>query len=111
MPLSVAESLRSRRQRHQTWTAYEAGVSDLEDELLLIYAEEKDAVLVTMNRDCALRAQQMECSSTIWLCVRETDAVRAMARALEWLAANRLPRGRVLKVHKNASPRLLAPPR
>lgn len=111
MPLSVAESLRNRRQRHQAWTAFEAGISDLEDEQVIIYSEEHGAVLVTTNRNCATQAQQMECSSTVWLCVRETDAVAAMALALEWLSANTLPQGRVLKVHKTVPPVLLNPPR
>ncbi len=85
---------------HQVWTAQQTGMSDVEDEPLIIYADDRKTILITTNRDCALRARRMQSASTIWLSVLEVDAVAAMDKALEWLAVNQLPNGRVLKVRK-----------
>ena len=107
MPVEVARSLRAGR--HQCWTALEARLSDAEDLDLIAYAHAKQAILVTTNRDCALAARRQRSARTVWLQVREQDATAAMTRALEWLTANRLPEGRVLRVPKRADPRLLSP--
>jgi len=109
VPASVAGFLDGKR--HEAWTAYQARLTDTDDQSLIIYAEDKEAVLVTTNRDCALKAQRMQSASAVWLSVREVDAETAMSVALGWLAKNRLPAGRVLRIRKTAEPVLLSPPR
>jgi predicted nuclease of predicted toxin-antitoxin system len=111
VPVGVAALLRGQRRRHEVWTAFEAKLADADDQSLIIYAEDKRAVLVTTNRDCALMARRMATARVIWLCVREVDAAQAMNTALGWLGANQLPVGRVLRVRKSADPVLLTPVR
>ena len=100
VPVEVAESL--RRQGHAAWTTYEAHLQTAGDDDLIIYAEDKDAILVTVNKDCAAIARRLQAASLVYLRVRERDAVPAMDRAERWLRTNRLPRGRVLRVPKLA---------
>ena len=107
MPAEVARSVRAGH--HQCWTALEARLSDAEDLDLIAYAHAKQAILVTTNRDCALAARRQRSARAVWLQVREQDAIVAMTRAVEWLNANRLPEGRVLRVPKRADPRVLSP--
>ena len=108
MPAAVADFLNS--QRHEAWTAYQARLTDADDQSLIIYAEDKKATLVTTNRDCALMARRMRSASVVWLSVKEVDAQGAMKAALAWLHANRLPKGRVLRIRKTVAPILLSPP-
>lgn len=107
MPAGVARWLRA--QQHEAWTAREARLHDAADEDLIVYAHAKRAVLVTTNRDCAQLARRLRLARTVWLQVVEVDAVVAMERATAWLAASRLPEGRVLRVPKNAEPTVLTP--
>ncbi len=114
VPASVAHWLRGRRinGRHsQVWTASEAHLEDVSDEILIVYADDQSAILVTTNRNCATVAVRMTSAAVVWLNVVEIDAVTAMSRAVEWLEANSLPQGRVLRVRKVASPQLMEPKR
>ena len=99
VPASVTRRL--TREGHKAWTAQEAHLGDVEDDHLIAYAEDKRAVLVTTNRDCAQLGRRMRSASVIWLRVLEVDAVEAVQRALEWLDTNRLPKGMVLRVPKD----------
>jgi hypothetical protein len=65
--------------------------------------------LVTTNRDCAQFARRLRSASVLWLAVRENDARDTVIRAVDWLAANALPSGRVLRIAKVAAPKLLDP--
>jgi predicted nuclease of predicted toxin-antitoxin system len=107
VPASVAGVLRSAG--HEAWTAYEANLEDVSDESLIIYAQDRDAVLVTTNRDCAQLGRRMQAARIIWLRVIEVDCEAATLRAIEWLQTNRLPNGRVLRVPKHVPVSLLAP--
>jgi hypothetical protein len=98
-----------RGRRHKCWTAYDANLSDASDEILIIYAQDKQATLVTTNRNCALMARKLRLASVIWLQVREQDAAEAMGRALEWLTENELPQGMVLVIKRRAAPVVLSP--
>jgi predicted nuclease of predicted toxin-antitoxin system len=102
VPVEVARWL--ARQSHEAWTAYDAGLGDAADEDLIAYAHAKGAVLVTTNRDCAQLARWLRTASVLWLAVREYVAQDAASRAVNWLAANILPNGRVPR-----SPRSLHP--
>ena len=96
---------------HEAWTAREAHLEDVEDDHLIAYTEDKRAIVVTTNRDCAQLARRMRSASVIWLCVREVDTVAAMLTALLWLSSNKLPAGMVLRVRKTVPPTLLQPHR
>lgn len=109
VPVEVARWLTG--QGHDAWTAYEAGLDDAEDEDLIAYAHSRGAILVTTNRDCAQLARRLRSASAVWLAVRELDARQATVRAADWLDANTLPPGRVLRVTKVAEPRVLNPRR
>ena len=51
----------------------------------------------------------MRSARTIYLRVTEDKAVIAMRRALEWIAANRFPDGRVVRVTIGKAPELMTP--
>jgi predicted nuclease of predicted toxin-antitoxin system len=107
VPAAVARRLRAVG--HDAWTAYDAHLEDASDESLIIYAQDRDAILVTTNRDCARLAQRMGAAQVIWLQVLEVDSEASIVRAVEWLQANHLPIGRVLRVPKQAELSMLAP--
>ena len=98
-----------RDEGHRAWTAFEANLPDASDETLIIYADDKGAIFVTNNADAAQLARRMQAARTVYLRVVESNAVKAMARAEEWLRSNRLPKGRVLRVPLNASIKVTAP--
>jgi predicted nuclease of predicted toxin-antitoxin system len=107
VPAGVASWLRA--ERHEAWTAYDAHLENAPDDVLIVYAADRDAILVTTNRDCAALARRLRTARVVFLRVVEVDAAPTMARAVEWLGANRLPHGHVLRVPKHAEPRVLPP--
>ena len=107
MPAEVAGYL--REQGHQAWTAYEATLEAASDEELLIYAADKGAVAVTINKDFVALARRLRSTRVVYLRVREHQAVVAMGRALDWMQASTLPEGRVLRVPLKAEVMVLAP--
>jgi len=109
VPAGVARRLRAVG--YDAWTAYDAHLEDASDESLIIYAQDRHAILVTTNRDCARLAQRMKAAPVVWLKVLEVDSEAAILRAVDWLQANRLPIGRVLRVPKRADLALLPPTR
>jgi predicted nuclease of predicted toxin-antitoxin system len=109
VPANVARCL--THEGHEAWTAREAHLEDVEDDHLIAYAEDKRAIVVATNRDCAQLGRRQRPASGIWLQVLEVDAVDAVRRALVWLSSNKLPDGMVLRVPKNAPPKILQPRR
>jgi predicted nuclease of predicted toxin-antitoxin system len=109
VPSAVGSCLRGRN--HEVLTAHQAHLEDASDEHLIAYAQDRHAILVTTNRDCAAIALRMRSARVVWLQVREVDAQAAMERAADWLEVNPFPPGRVLRVRKRAAPALLSPPR
>ena len=79
VPAEVADFLRS--ENHDGWTAFEANLQEAADEDLLISS----------------------------ISVVEPKTVEAMARALEWMATNHLPAGRVLRVPLKAPLSVMTP--
>ena len=98
-----------RSKHHQAWTAFEANLSAAADQDLIIYADDKDAFLVTNNKDCVALARRMRCTRVVYLAVTEQNAPEAMNRALEWLVAEALPEGRILRVPLRAPLRVMNP--
>lgn len=64
---------------------------------------------MTTNRDFVVLARRMRVGRVIYLRCLEDRAVEAMKRAIEWLAENRLPDGRVLRVPIRGDITVLAP--
>lgn len=107
VPAEVARWL--SEQGHEAWTASQANLAAASDLELIVYAYDRNAVLVTTNRDCAQAARRQRTASVVWLQVREPDALDAMRRGADWLKGQRLPTGRVLRVPKRAELSLLRP--
>jgi predicted nuclease of predicted toxin-antitoxin system len=94
---------------HEAWTAWEANLADASDLELIVYAQSRDAIAVTTNRDFVPVARRQRAARVVYLAVREVDALATMQRAVEWLANEELPAGRVLKIGKTADPEVLPP--
>jgi predicted nuclease of predicted toxin-antitoxin system len=97
VPVEVAGGI--RQAGHDAWTAYEAHIEAFADDAVLVYAEGKHAIVVTTNKDFIPVARRMGVAQVVYVRCLEVHAVETMKRALDWLAANRLPPGRVLRVH------------
>lgn len=106
VPAEVAAHLRPE---HEAWTAYEANLADADDRDLIVYAEDRQAILVTTNRDCAHLARRLRLARCVYLAVVEAVAAETMQRASTWLAGNSLPAGMVLRVTRRSEPRILSP--
>ena len=107
VPAQVAEFLRG--EHHQAWTAFEANLEAATDETLIIYADDKGAILVTNNKDCAALARRMCCTKVVYLRVLEVRCVEAMGRALKWMEGADIPQGRVLRVPLRSAIRVMTP--
>ncbi len=107
MPAGVAAFL--RRKGHEGWTAYDANLQEASDDDLNVYAKSEGAIFVTINADCAATARRLQSAATVYLRVRERDAIEAMERAVAWLQANRLRTGQVLRVPKFAPIEVMSP--
>jgi predicted nuclease of predicted toxin-antitoxin system len=98
-----------RRKRHNAWTADDANLSEASDEELIVYADDKKAILVTNNKDCAALARRMKAARVVFLRCEESRAVVAVERAEAWLRTNSLPAGRVLRVPLTAGVKVMKP--
>lgn len=96
-------------QSHEAWTAYQAGLSDVSDQELIAYADDREAIVVTNNADFIPVARRLRFARVVYLRTREAVAVDAMARALDWLEQNTLPKGMVLRVPLRATIRVMNP--
>jgi len=73
VPVSVARMLRG--EGHDCWTAGEAGLAtESQDDNLTVYADEKNAVLVTMDREFSQRRRKRSIGRHIWLRCPEPEA-------------------------------------
>lgn len=96
-------------QPHVVRTVAEAKATGLKDDELVIFAETHGEILVTTNRDCAGTARRLMAAQMVYLRVIESEAGTALARAVSWLEANKLPAGRVLRVTKTTEPVVMSP--
>lgn len=76
---------------------------------MIAYAERKDAIAVSTNKDFARTARRMRAARAVYLRVTEPNAVAAMERALDWLQASGLPSGRVLRVPLSGAIQVMSP--
>jgi hypothetical protein len=76
---------------------------------LIVYADEKEAIAVTNNKDFIPLARRLRLARVVYLRVREEIAVEAMSRALDWLSGNVLPAGMVVRVSLRAQITVMPP--
>jgi predicted nuclease of predicted toxin-antitoxin system len=73
VPASVGTML--RRERHDCWTVSEAGLAgEGQDDNLTVYADVKNAVMVTMDEEFSLRRRKHSIGRHIWLRCPPPDA-------------------------------------
>lgn len=94
---------------HDAWTAYDAGLETASDREILAYANEKQATIVTTNKDFVPLARRLMFARVVYLKVKEQFALDAMRRAVDWLAERDLPDGMVLRVPRHAEVRVMSP--
>lgn len=81
VPVSVRRMLLS--EGHQCWTANEAGLAaEPQDDNLTVYADDKDAVLVTLDREFSKRRRRNTIGRHIWLRCREPEAAEMLRSRL-----------------------------
>jgi predicted nuclease of predicted toxin-antitoxin system len=81
VPVSVASML--RKEGHDCWTAREAGLAtESQDDNLTVYADEKNAVLVTMDREFSQRRRKRSIGRHIWLRCPEPEAADVLRASL-----------------------------
>jgi predicted nuclease of predicted toxin-antitoxin system len=85
----VAALLRQRR--HDAWTAFEANLQEADDRDLIIYADDKQAILVTINKDCVAFARRMQAARVVYLRCEENRAVTAIGRQRLGFAPTNFP--------------------
>jgi predicted nuclease of predicted toxin-antitoxin system len=82
VPVSVARMLRQRG--HACWTAGDAGLAaEGQDDNLSVYADERDAVLVTMDGEFTLRRRRNPIGRHIRLRCPEPEAAELLASRLQ----------------------------
>jgi predicted nuclease of predicted toxin-antitoxin system len=82
VPVSVATMLRD--QGHQCWTASEAGLAtEGQDDNLTVYADQKAAVLVTMDKEFSQRRLKHSIGRHVWLRCPEPEAAALLRSKLE----------------------------
>lgn len=59
---------------HEAWTAADAGLNEVRDDVLTVYAHEKKAVLVTHDREFSQRRRRNVVGRHLWLRCNEWDA-------------------------------------
>jgi predicted nuclease of predicted toxin-antitoxin system len=84
-------------------------LSAVSDQELIVYADEREAIAVTNNKDFIPVARRLRLARVVYLRVKEAAAVEAMARALNWLDGNVLPDGMVLRVPLKAQVTVMTP--
>ncbi len=73
-----------RGEGHECWTAGEAGLAtEGQDDNLTVYAVEKNAVLVTMDKEFSLRRRVNSIGRHIWLRCPEPEAAAVLRARLE----------------------------
>jgi predicted nuclease of predicted toxin-antitoxin system len=70
------------RAGHISWTAASAGLADANDDSIAVYADEKDAVLVSHDKAFARRHVRNTTGKHLWLHCEEPDAADIVSRHL-----------------------------
>lgn len=71
-----------RRKHHDCWRAAEAGLADAIDELIAIYAENQQAVLISHDKAFARKRMADTRGQHVWLHCQQVDAVDVLAKHL-----------------------------
>ena len=74
-----------RKLGHDAWTAAEAGLNTAADDELTVYAMDRQAVLVTHNREFSIRRQRNVIGWHIWLGCAEWEAAGLLGRHIDEL--------------------------
>jgi predicted nuclease of predicted toxin-antitoxin system len=81
----VASMLRQRH--HECWRAGEAGLADANDDLIAIYAEERQAVLISHDKAFARKRMANTTGQSVWLHCEQVDGVELLAQHLAQVVA------------------------
>jgi predicted nuclease of predicted toxin-antitoxin system len=71
-----------RRMKHQCWTAPNAGLNRTDDDEISVYADAKDAALVSHDRELAERRIKHTFGQHVWLRCRQSEAVDVVKERL-----------------------------
>lgn len=80
--VDAAVAKRLRTMGHIAWTAHQAGLSEASDDELAVYADDRQAVLLTHDREFSKRRRSWLIGKHIWLRCPEFDAADLLAEAL-----------------------------
>jgi predicted nuclease of predicted toxin-antitoxin system len=80
VPASVRGMLIS--QAHECWTAAEAGLAEVQDDNLSVYADSKRAALITFDREFSQRRRENPIGHHIWLSCPEHKAALVLLEHL-----------------------------
>lgn len=72
---------------HECWTAAQAGLAAADDDELSVYAQEKQAVVVTHDREFSQRRLRNTFGKHVWLGCEQPDAAALIAGHLDDLLA------------------------
>jgi predicted nuclease of predicted toxin-antitoxin system len=72
-----------RRHGHTCWVAAQAGLADVPDDLIAIYAEKLDAALVSHDRRFAKRRMRNTRGQHVWMACLQVDAIEVLERHLD----------------------------
>jgi predicted nuclease of predicted toxin-antitoxin system len=72
-----------RRHGHTCWVAAPAGLADVPDDLIAIYAEKLDAALVSHDRRFAKRRMRNTRGQHVWTACLQVDAIEVLERHLD----------------------------
>jgi predicted nuclease of predicted toxin-antitoxin system len=81
--VDVAVGAMLRRNRHECWTAVDAGLQQDRDDDLTVYACGKRAVLVTHDREFSARRRRNAIGHHLWLDVDEWEAASLLEARLD----------------------------
>lgn len=71
-----------RQLGHQAWTAHDAGLARASDDDLAVYAHERNAVLLTHDREFSRRRRTWTIGRHVYLRCAEWEAADLLANAL-----------------------------
>ena len=94
VPHSVARMLRGNQ--HEVITAGEAGLREAEDDDITVWADNLQAVLITLDREFSRRRRQNTVGQHVWLRCAEPEAADLLQRHLDEVAAIVRHRGDVV---------------
>jgi predicted nuclease of predicted toxin-antitoxin system len=80
--VDVAVGRLLREHGHVCWAAAEAGLAAATDEAIAVYAEDRDAALISHDSRFAKRRRRNTSGQHVWLHCEQVDAVEVLGRHL-----------------------------